>query len=72
MKVPATAEGVAAVRDLIGSGYSINVTLIFALERYGEVMEAYLAGLEMLAARRGAGEDLARRSTRCARWPASS
>ncbi|MDH3682294.1 MAG: transaldolase, partial [Acidimicrobiia bacterium] len=46
VKVPATAEGVHAIRTLIGEGRSINVTLIFSLERYGEVMEAYLAGLE--------------------------
>ncbi len=58
VKVPATADGVAAIHDLIGSGYSINVTLIFSLERYREVMDAYLSGLEMLAARRSAGEDL--------------
>jgi transaldolase len=58
VKVPATGEGVVAVRDLIGAGYSINVTLIFSLARYREVMEAYVAGLEMLAARRAAGEAL--------------
>jgi transaldolase len=56
VKVPATEEGVAAVRDLTGWGYSINVTLIFSLERYREVMEAYLSGLESLQARRAAGE----------------
>ena len=60
VKVPATAEGVAAIHDLIGSGYSINVTLIFSLERYREVMEAYLSGLEMLAARRSAAGGPAR------------
>ncbi len=58
VKVPATEEGVAAVRDLTGLGYSINVTLIFSLERYREVMEAYLSGLESLLARRAAGEDV--------------
>jgi transaldolase len=46
VKVPATAEGVPAVRTLISEGISINVTLIFSLERYGQVIEAYLAGLE--------------------------
>jgi len=46
VKVPATAEGVVAIRALIGDGRSINVTLIFGLERYDEVMEAYIAGLE--------------------------
>jgi transaldolase len=46
VKVPGTAEGVDAVRSLIGEGHSINVTLIFGLDRYDEVMEAYIAGLE--------------------------
>jgi transaldolase len=46
VKVPATAEGVEAIRQLIGEGRSINVTLIFGLERYEEVIEAYLSGLE--------------------------
>jgi transaldolase len=46
IKVPATAEGVTAIRELTTAGYSINVTLIFSLQRYREVMEAYLSGLE--------------------------
>ena len=46
VKVPATAEGVDAIRTLVGEGHSINVTLIFGLDRYDEVMEAYIAGLE--------------------------
>jgi transaldolase len=46
VKVPATAEGVEAIRTLTGEGHSINVTLIFGLDRYAEVMEAYVAGLE--------------------------
>jgi transaldolase len=46
VKVPATAEGVEAIRALIGDGRSINVTLIFGLDRYAEVIEAYLSGLE--------------------------
>jgi transaldolase len=46
VKVPGTAEGVDAVRTLIGEGHSINVTLIFGLDRYEQVMEAYIAGLE--------------------------
>ena len=58
VKVPATAEGVGAIGELTGQGYSINVTLIFSLERYAEVMEAYLSGLELLAARKAAGEEL--------------
>ncbi|MDH5293074.1 MAG: transaldolase, partial [Acidimicrobiia bacterium] len=46
VKVPATAAGVPAVRALIGEGVSINVTLIFSVARYLEVMDAYLGGLE--------------------------
>jgi transaldolase len=46
VKVPATAEGVEAIRVLVGEGRNINVTLIFGLDRYEDVMEAYLAGLE--------------------------
>ncbi len=46
VKVPATAAGVGAIRQLIGEGISVNVTLIFSLRRYQEVMEAYLQGLE--------------------------
>ncbi len=48
VKVPGTAEGVAAVRTLISEGRSINVTLLFGLERYGEIIEAYVSGLEAL------------------------
>lgn len=50
VKIPATAEGVPAIRTMIGEGRSINVTLIFSLDRYSEVMEAYIGGLEDLAA----------------------
>ena len=46
VKIPATAEGVPAIRQMISEGRSINVTLIFSIERYEEVMEAYLSGLE--------------------------
>ncbi len=46
VKIPGTAEGIAPIRTMIGEGRSINVTLIFSLDRYAEVMEAYLAGLE--------------------------
>jgi transaldolase len=46
VKVPATAEGVDAIRRAVSEGHSINVTLIFGLERYAEVIEAYLSGLE--------------------------
>lgn len=46
IKVPATREGVSAVRTLVGEGISVNVTLIFSVKRHGEVMEAYVSGLE--------------------------
>ena len=46
VKIPATTEGVEAIRQTVSEGYSINVTLIFSLERYDEVIEAYLSGLE--------------------------
>jgi transaldolase/glucose-6-phosphate isomerase len=50
VKVPATAEGIPAIRQLIGEGVKVNITLIFAIAGYEQVMEAYLAGLEQLAA----------------------
>ena len=53
IKVPATAEGVPVITNLIGAGINVNVTLIFSLDRYAAVMEAYLAGLEALAAAKG-------------------
>ncbi len=46
VKVPATAEGVPAIEQMIAEKRSINVTLLFSVERYREVMEAYIAGLE--------------------------
>jgi len=46
IKVPGTAAGVPAIRQLIGEGININVTLLFGLPRYHEVAEAYVAGLE--------------------------
>jgi transaldolase len=49
IKVPATAEGVPAIEALIAEGISVNVTLIFSLARYGEVMDAYITGLERYA-----------------------
>jgi transaldolase len=49
VKIPATTEGVAAIQAMVGEGRSINVTLIFSLARYAEVLEAYLSGLEALA-----------------------
>ncbi len=50
VKIPATKEGVPAIKTMISEGHSINVTLIFGLDRYDEVMEAYLSGLEALVA----------------------
>ena len=49
VKVPATAEGVPAIRQLVSEGANVNVTLIFSLGRYEEVIEAYLSGLEARA-----------------------
>ncbi len=46
IKVPATIEGIPAIRQLIGKGINVNVTLIFSYERYAQVIEAYLSGLE--------------------------
>jgi len=48
VKVPATKEGVPAIGTMISEGRSINVTLIFGIDRYDEVMEAYISGLEAL------------------------
>jgi transaldolase len=48
VKIPATTEGVGAIRTMVGEGADINVTLIFGLDRYAEVMEAYVCGLEAL------------------------
>ena len=50
VKVPATEACVPAINTLIGEGRSINVTLIFGIDRYDEVMEAYISGLEALVA----------------------
>jgi transaldolase len=53
VKIPATGEGVPAVQAMIAEGRSINITLIFSLARYAEVIDAYLAGLETFAERGG-------------------
>ena len=50
VKIPATPECVPSIRQMIAEGRSINVTLIFSITRYSEVIEAYLSGLEALAA----------------------
>ncbi|MEU8590579.1 transaldolase [Streptomyces sp. NPDC048664] len=57
IKIPATRAGLPAITETIGNGISVNVTLIFSLERYREVMDAYLAGLEKA---RGRGLDLSK------------
>ncbi len=53
IKVPGTAQGLPAIRQLVGEGININVTLLFAQEVYEKVAEAYIAGLEDLASRGG-------------------
>jgi transaldolase / glucose-6-phosphate isomerase len=53
IKIPGTAEGIPAIRQAIGEGININVTLLFAQEVYEQVAEAYIAGVEDLAARGG-------------------
>jgi transaldolase len=50
IKIPATAEGVPAISAVLAEGISVNVTLIFSLERYGAVIDAYMEGLEKAAA----------------------
>ncbi|HVA15176.1 MAG TPA: bifunctional transaldolase/phosoglucose isomerase [Stellaceae bacterium] len=54
VKVPATPAGIPAIRKLIGRGLNINITLLFAVEVYEQVVEAYIAGLEDL--QRGGGD----------------
>jgi transaldolase len=46
IKIPGTAEGLPAIKAMISEGVSVNVTLLFSLERYREVMESYISGLE--------------------------
>ncbi|MBD0738970.1 transaldolase [Streptomyces sp. CBMA29] len=55
IKIPATPAGLPAITEVIGKGISVNVTLIFSLERYRGVMDAYLSGLEKA---KSAGLDL--------------
>jgi len=57
VKVPGTKEGVPAIRTLIGEGLNINVTLLFGIKAYEDVVEAYISGLEVLAK---SGGDLSR------------
>ena len=51
IKVPGTRAGLAAIEQLIGEGISINVTLLFSLPRYRQVIDAFIAGLEARAAK---------------------
>ncbi len=53
VKIPATKPGLGAIEDMIHAGKNINVTLIFSLQRYAEVVEAYIRGLERLVAGSG-------------------
>jgi transaldolase len=57
IKIPATTEGAPAITEVLAEGISVNVTLIFGLERYDSVMDAYLEGLEKA---RAAGKDLSK------------
>ncbi|MGC4880428.1 transaldolase [Micromonospora sp. DT43] len=57
IKIPATEEGLSAITDTLAEGISVNVTLIFGLDRYSAVMEAFLAGLEQAKAN---GHDLSK------------
>ena len=50
VKIPATTSGVGAIEDMVAAGRNINVTLIFSLARYREIVEAYIHGLERLVA----------------------
>src|SRR6516162_9998571 len=56
IKIPATPAGLPAITQCLSDGISVNVTLIFSLERYGEVIDAFFAGLEQASQ---AGHDLA-------------
>jgi transaldolase len=51
IKIPATPAGLPAITEVLASGISVNVTLIFSLERYKEVIDAFLAGIEAAAQR---------------------
>jgi len=53
IKVPATSEGLPAIHDLTADGINVNITLLFAQQVYEQVVEAYLSGLEALAAKGG-------------------
>jgi transaldolase len=53
IKIPATVDGIPAIRDTLAAGINVNVTLIFSLERYQQVIDAFLAGLEQRVAAGG-------------------
>lgn len=55
VKIPATRQGVPAIKEMLAEGRNINITLIFGLERYAKVIDAYLSALKVLAAK---GQDL--------------
>lgn len=55
IKIPATKAGLPAITEVIGAGISVNVTLIFSLDRYAQVIDAYLSGVEKA---REAGHDV--------------
>jgi transaldolase len=57
IKIPATVQGLPAITACLAEGISVNVTLIFSLDRYGEVIDAFMAGLEQAVA---AGRDISR------------
>jgi len=57
IKIPATVEGLEAITQCLSEGISVNVTLIFSLQRYGAVIDAFMAGLEQAAA---AGRDISK------------
>jgi transaldolase len=60
IKIPATAEGLPAITATLAQGISVNVTLIFSLQRYAEVIDAYMSGLEQAAAN---GHDISKISS---------
>ncbi|MFN8560274.1 MAG: transaldolase family protein [Anaerolineae bacterium] len=65
IKIPATEAGIPAIEEAIAAGVNVNVTLIFGVENYRQVAEAYIRGLER---RKAAGQDV----SRSRRWRASS
>ena len=64
IKVPATAAGIAAIEELTAAGVNVNVTLLFSVERYEQVIDAYIAGLERRVAGRASRSTRSHRSRR--------